>query len=80
MRTESVGGRVSKGVLLKVGDIGRAWAARLIKRLTSAQVMISRFVSLSPESGSVLTVRSLLGIFSLRPSSTWARSPSSLSK
>ena len=30
-----------------------------VKRLTSAQVMISRFVSSSPASGSVLTARSL---------------------
>ena len=33
--------------------------AQLVKRLTSAQVMISRSVSLSPESGSVLTAQSL---------------------
>ena len=32
--------------------------------LVSAQVMISWFVSLSPESGSVLTVQGLLGILS----------------
>ena len=38
------------------------WGARvaqLVKCLTSAQVMISRFMSLSPTSGSVLTARSL---------------------
>ena len=33
--------------------------AQLVKRLTSAQVMTSRFVSLSPLSGSVLTAQSL---------------------
>ena len=33
--------------------------AQLVERLTSAQVMISRFVSLSPTSGSVLMARSL---------------------
>ena len=33
--------------------------AQLVKRLTSAQVTISRFVSFSPMSGSVLTARSL---------------------
>ena len=33
--------------------------------LISAQVMISRFVRLSPESGSLLTVQSLLGILFL---------------
>ena len=36
-----------------------AWVAESVKRPTSAQVMISRFVSLSPASGSVLTVQSL---------------------
>ena len=36
-----------------------AWVAQLVKRPTSAQVMISRFVSSSPVSGSVLTARSL---------------------
>ena len=39
------------------------WLSQLsILLLISAQVMISRFVSSSPESGSVLTVWSLLGI------------------
>ena len=33
--------------------------AQLVKRLTSAQVMISYFVGLSPMSGSVLTAQSL---------------------
>ena len=36
-----------------------AWVAQSIKRLTSAQVKISQFVSWSPISGSVLTVQSL---------------------
>ena len=35
------------------------WVAQLVKRPTSTQVIISWFVSLSPESGSVLTARSL---------------------
>ena len=35
------------------------WVAQSIKRLTSAQVMISQFVSSSPASGSVLTAQSL---------------------
>ena len=35
------------------------WVAQSIKHLTSAQAMISRFVSLSPVSGSVLTAQSL---------------------
>ena len=33
--------------------------AQWVKRPTAAQVMISRFMSLTPESGSVLTARSL---------------------
>ena len=33
--------------------------AQSVKHLTSAQVMISQFVSLSPTSGSVLTAQSL---------------------
>ena len=39
-----------------------------VQFLIPAQVMVSQFVSLSPASGSALTVRSLLGIFSLLPS------------
>ena len=36
-----------------------AWVAQSVKRPTSAQVMISQFVGLSPLSGSVLTAYSL---------------------
>ena len=36
-----------------------AWVAQSVKRLTLAEVMISRFVGSSPMSGSVLTARSL---------------------
>ena len=36
-----------------------AWVAQLVERPTSAQVMISRSVSSSPTSGSVLTAQSL---------------------
>ena len=36
-----------------------AWVAQSVKRLTSAQVTISRFVDSSPASGSVLTAQSL---------------------
>ena len=36
-----------------------AWVAQLVEHLTSAQVMISRSVGLSPASGSVLTAQSL---------------------
>ena len=42
------------------------WLSQLsVRLLISVQVMISRFVELSPASGSVLTVWSLLGILSL---------------
>ena len=37
-----------------------AQVAQLVKRLTSAQVIISQFVSLSPEPGSRLSSQSLL--------------------
>ena len=36
-----------------------AWVAQSVKRPTSAQVMISRSMSLSPTLGSVLTAQSL---------------------
>ena len=36
-----------------------AWVAQSVERPTSAQVMISRFVSSGPASGSALTARSL---------------------
>ena len=40
--------------------LGRGtWVAPSVKRLTSAQVMISRFLSSSPTSGSELTAQSL---------------------
>ena len=45
--------------LLKININRGAWVAQSVKRPASAQVMISRFVSLSPISGSVLTARSL---------------------
>ena len=41
-------------------DVSRgAWVAQSVKHPTSAQVIISWFVSLSPASGSVLTAQSL---------------------
>ena len=40
-------------------NIRGAWVARSVKRLTSAQVMISQSMSSSPASGSVLTAQSL---------------------
>ena len=51
--------------VFKSAGSGGSWVAQSVKRLTSAQVMISRFVGSSPASGSVLTVRSMLGILSL---------------
>ena len=45
--------------IINKSPYGGAWVTRLIKRLTSAQVMISRFVGLSPVSGAVLTAQSL---------------------
>ena len=44
--------------VLKSSYEGR-WMAQLVERMTSAQVMISWFVSSSPASGSVLTAQSL---------------------
>ena len=38
---------------------GGAWVAQLVECLTSAQVMISQFMSSSPASGSMLTAQSL---------------------
>ena len=53
-----------------------AWVAQSVKRLTSAQVMISWFRELSPTLVSALTVWSLLGILSLYPFATHAVSVS----
>ena len=51
---------LSARVLLRTKTIcWGAWVAQSVKRLTSAQVMISSFVSSCPTSGSVLTARSL---------------------
>ena len=44
---------------LRLGSRRGAWVAQSLKRLTSAQVMISRFLSLSPKWGSVLTAQIL---------------------
>ena len=51
-----------------------------VRRLSSAQVMISQFVGSSPESGSGMTVQSLLGIPSLPSVSLPCLCPLSLSK
>ena len=45
--------------LFKCSCFRGAWVAQSIKRLTSAQVMISQSVSSSPTSGSVLMAQSL---------------------
>ena len=42
--------------MLKYGGV---WVDQSVERLTSAQVMISHFMGLSPRSGSVLTAQSL---------------------
>ena len=44
---------------IKRTHFGGTWVAQSVKRPTSAQVMISQFVGLSPALGSVLTARSL---------------------
>ena len=44
-----------------------AWVAQSVERLTSVQSVISRFVSLSPVSGALLSEQSLLRILSLCP-------------
>ena len=50
---------------LKIFIYWGAWVAQSVKRLTSARVLISRFVSSSPVSGSVLSAQGLLRILCL---------------
>ena len=50
---------VGCSLTLKVMKDWGAWVAQSVKPLTLAQVMILRFVFLSPVSGSVLTAQSL---------------------
>ena len=52
---------MTKSLLTKIQETYSrgAWVAQSIGRLTSAQVMISQFVSLSPMLGSMLTAESL---------------------
>ena len=45
--------------LIEIGSCWGTWVAQLVKYLTSAWVMILRFVSSSPTSGSVLAAQSL---------------------
>ena len=53
-----------KGSMINVREEGRLGGSvgRGVERLTSAQVMISRFMSSSPAFGCLLSVWSLLGI------------------
>ena len=48
-----------RGQLTEVPELGGAWVAQSVGQPTSAQVMISQLVGLSPASGSVLTAQSL---------------------
>ena len=52
-----------------------AWVAQSVKCPTSAQVMISRLVSSSPSSGSVLTAQSLEPLQILCPSLSLSAPP-----
>ena len=53
--------KLGKQCVNKMRSLARrgTWVAQSVKHPTLAQVMISRFVSSSPASGSVLTARSL---------------------
>ena len=48
-----------KAPAIKLNEYRGTWVAQSVKCLTSAQVMISRFVGLSPVLGFVLTAQSL---------------------
>ena len=52
-------GRSTHPVRKHCDELRGAWVAQWVKRPTSAQVTISRFVGLSPASGCVLTAQSL---------------------
>ena len=51
--------------VIKRGKSRGSWVAQSVKHWTSARILISRFVDSSPMSGSVLVMRSLLGILIL---------------
>ena len=51
--------RLPTSVIKTSSDYGGAWVAQSVGHPTSAQVMISRYMSSSPMSGSVLTAQSL---------------------
>ena len=48
-----------KPLEVNIRNLRGAWVAQSVNHPTSAQVMVSRFVSSSPASGSVLTAQSL---------------------
>ena len=50
---------VTRQMFLNHQETWGTWVAQSVKHLTLARVMISRFVSSSPASGSVLTAQSL---------------------
>ena len=55
-----------KGIIKKKESGGPGWLSQLsVQLLVLAQVMNLHFVSLSPASGTVLTMQNLLGILSL---------------
>ena len=58
-RQAGIAGEVSGTTALSSGTTRGAWVAQPVKRPTSAQVTISRFVGSSPTSGSVPTAQSL---------------------
>ena len=63
--------------LSKINKTWGSWVAQSAKRRTSAQVMISQFMSSRPASGSVLTARSLEpALDSVSPSLSLSLSPS----
>ena len=58
-KTAKISKTISLEINLKIHKPRGAWLAQLVKRPTSAQVMISRFVGSSPVLGSVLIAWSL---------------------
>ena len=60
---------ISLTQLLRVNNRG-TWVVQSVEHLTSAQVIISRFMSLSPASGSLLSAQNLLWILCSPPHPT----------
>ena len=63
-----IGHKLSKSPSL-IGTSWGTWEAQLVRRLTSAHVMTSRFMGSSPASGSVLTGQILCLLLSAPPPS-----------